>query len=498
MILSILCLIPILNGIALLAIPGSKTLVVKGFSLTAMLITLGLSLALFKGDYSTGALQLTEHHVLVPQFGISYSVGVDGISLWLILLTTAIIPLATWATWDSIDRLKLYLSALLIMEGVVIGAFVAQDLLLFYVCWELTLIPMFLIVGIWGSDKRIYAALKFFLYTLVGSLMMLVAIIYVAQQYHLGTGQWTFDLQKLRGVDFPTSVQVWLFLAFAAAFAVKVPMFPVHSWLPDAHTQAPTGGSVILAAIMLKLGVYGFLRFAIPLFPDGSAVCAPYLVLLATVGILYGALVAWRQKDVKRLVAYSSISHMGFCMLGIYALNTDGLSGAVLQMVNHGISTGALFLMVGMLYGRAHTRNLEDFGGLAKVMPLFCMLFVIVAMSSIGLPTTNGFVGEFMILVGTFTSEAIHNGAWFALVAATGVILAAVYMLHAVLKVFWGPLVRNKLTDKTNSELQDLTTKEKWVLAPLVLLIFTLGLFPGPVLKTIRPSVDRFAQEVQR
>jgi NADH-quinone oxidoreductase subunit M len=437
-------------------------------------------------------MQFTERHVLVPTYGITYSVGVDGMSLWLILLTTFITPLATYASWTHIEtKVKEYAIALLLLESAMLGAFLALDLFLFYVFWEVMLIPMLLIIGIWGGAQRVYAAVKFFLFTFVGSLLMLVAILYLVAQYKEQTGQYTFELAQLKLLLLPVHTQLWLFLAFALAFAIKVPMFPVHTWLPDAHVQAPTGGSVILAAVMLKLGTYGFLRFAMPLFPSGSHRCSSTLALLAVIGIIYGAYCAWVQPDVKKLVAYSSVSHLGFVMLGIYSLSSHGITGSVLQMVNHGISTGALFLLVGVIYERRHTRLLADFGGLAKVMPYYALIFVIVTMSSIGLPTTNGFVGEFLILAGTFMSDTLGQyGPISATFAATGVILAAVYMLHAVLKMFWGPL-----SNPENRDLPDLSGREWLVLAPLVVLIFYIGLYPSRMLGDMKPSVDQFALE---
>jgi NADH-quinone oxidoreductase subunit M len=356
------------------------------------------------------------------------------------------------------------------------------------VFWELMLVPMYLIIGIWGGKDRIYAALKFFIYTMVGSLLMLVAALYVVAQYHALSGEYSFALADLLRLQLTQDEQLWLFAAFALAFAIKVPMFPLHTWLPDAHVQAPTGGSVILAAVLLKLGGYGFLRFAMPLFPYASHFLGPTLAVFAVVGIIYGAACAWVQRDVKKLVAYSSVSHLGFVMLGIFSITRGGIEGAILQMIAHGVSTGALFILVGVIYDRRHTRDLADFGGLAKVMPIYATLFVIVTMSSVGLPGTNGFIGEFMILSGAFVSEELS--VWervFAFFAATGVILAAVYMLHAVLKMFWGPL-----TNKANAGLPDINHREAIALAPLVFLIFGMGVFPSSMLDTMRPSVAHF------
>jgi len=490
--LSLLCGVPLVAAFAVLFLPRQMVSLIRGFTIFVMVAVFLLSLYLLKGDYTTAAMQFTERYVLVPKYGITYSVGVDGMSLWLLLLTTFITPLATYASWTHIDtKVKEYALSLLLLESAMLGAFVALDLFLFYVLWELMLVPMLLIIGVWGGVQRVYAAVKFFLFTMVGSLLMLVAILYLVAQYKEQTGHYSFELRELKYLLLPVTTQLWLFAAFALAFAIKVPMFPVHTWLPDAHVQAPTGGSVILAAVLLKLGTYGFLRFAMPLFPSGSHRCSSTLALLAVVGIIYGAYCAWVQPDVKKLVAYSSVSHLGFVMLGIYSLSSHGLTGSILQMVNHGISTGALFLLVGVIYERRHTRLLADFGGLAKVMPQYALVFVIVTMSSIGLPTTNGFIGEFMILAGAFMSETLgRHGPLAAVFAATGVILAAVYMLHAVLKMFWGPL-----TNPENRDLPDLTRRERWVLAPLVVLIFYIGLFPGRMLNDMKPSVDRFALE---
>jgi NADH-quinone oxidoreductase subunit M len=490
--LSALCGLPLVAAAVVLFAPRQMVGFIRGFTVIAMGVVFLLSLRLLVGDFSTAAMQFSERRVLVPTYGITYSLGVDGMSLWLIVLTTFITPLATYASWTHIDtKVKEYAICLLVLESAMLGAFVALDLFLFYVFWELMLVPMLLIIGIWGGVQRIYASVKFFLFTMVGSLLMLVAILYLVAQFKEQTGHYSFELRELKLLLLPVTTQFWLFLAFALAFAIKVPMFPVHTWLPDAHVQAPTGGSVILAAVMLKLGTYGFLRFAMPLFPSGSHRCSSTLALLAVVGIIYGAYCAWVQPDVKKLVAYSSVSHLGFVMLGIYSVSSAGLSGSILQMVNHGISTGALFLLVGVIYERRHTRQLDDFGGLAKVMPAYAVVFVIVTMSSIGLPTTNGFVGEFMILAGTFVSEPLgRHGPLAACFAATGVILAAVYMLHAVLKMFWGPVRHHE-----NEGLADLSSRERWVLAPLVALIFYIGLFPGHMLADMKPSVDRFAVE---
>jgi NADH-quinone oxidoreductase subunit M len=488
--LTLLIAIPMLGALVVLFMPRQRPAAIRHTSMAFLGVELLVSLWLLGGDFATSAgFQFVEQVVWVESLGISYKVGVDGISLWLVLLTTALTPVALYVSWTGIDtKIKEYALSFLLLEAGMLGAFVALDLFLFYVFWELMLVPMYLIIGVWGGPRRVYAAVKFFLYTMVGSLLMLVAILYLVTSYHQLTGTYSFDLAELTRVLLPYGTQVWLFAAFALAFAIKVPMFPFHTWLPDAHVQAPTGGSVILAAVLLKLGTYGFLRFAMPLFPLASHFMGPTLAALALVGILYGAWCAWVQRDVKKLVAYSSVSHMGFIVLGMFAITDHGVSGAILQMINHGVSTGALFILVGVIYERRHTRDLDDFGGLATVMPWYALVFVIVTMSSIGLPGTNGFVGEFMILSGTFVSQALEP--WpriFTLVAASGVIFAAVYMLHAVLKMFWGPV-----SNPANARLSDMSLREAAPLMPLLVLIFWVGLFPRTFLEPMGPAVGQF------
>jgi NADH-quinone oxidoreductase subunit M len=486
--------LPFLGVFALLFTPRQNVKAIRAMSIGFMLLEFFVSLHLLTGDYTSGAYQYVASYDLVPAYGISYTVGIDGISLWLVMLTTFVTPIALYASWTSVNtKVKEFALCFMFLEVAMIGAFVALDLFLFYVFWELLLVPMYLIIGIWGGKERIYASVKFFLYTMVGSLLMFVAIVYIATAYRELAGVYSFDIRKLSEVVLEGKTQMFLFGAFALAFAIKVPMFPFHTWLPDAHVQAPTGGSVILAAVLLKMGTYGFVRFAMPLFPLASHRFAPTLCVLAVIGIIYGAYCAWVQRDVKKLVAYSSVSHLGFVMLGLFSITRQGVGGAILQMVNHGISTGALFLLVGVIYERRHTRLLADFGGLAKVMPLYTLLFVIVTMSSVGLPGTNGFIGEFMVLNGTFLSRNLPTPFFFALFASTGVILAAVYMLHAVLKMFWGPL-----SNPENEGLADVGGREMTVLAPLIAMVFLLGFAPSLFLDRMNPSVEAFLRDYNR
>ena len=484
--LSVLLGAPILGAVFILFLPRQGLQTLRYTTYAIMGFTFIASLELLSVPMTAGwHFQVVKDWI--PSLGIRYHVAIDGISLWLVLLTTFITPLAMFAALGSIkERVKELCFAFLILEGAMIGAFVSLDLFLFYVFWEVMLLPMYLMIGIWGGADRIKAAVKFFLYTMTGSVLMLAAMVYLVWSYQKLTGNFTFDYLSLMRVALPANARTLCFWAFSIAFFVKVPMWPVHTWLPDAHVQAPTGGSVILAAVMLKLGTYAYLRFSMGLFPAEAVHYAPNLAGIAILGgIIYAALVAWKQADFKRLIAYSSVAHLGYVMLGIFGATTMGMQGAVLQMVNHGVSTGALFMLVGVLYDRRHTRDLSEFGGIAKVMPVYAALFVIATLASVGLPGTNGFVGEFMVVLGTFGSERL--GAFsgvHAVGAALGVILAAVYMLTVVQKVFFGPL-----TNPKNKRLTDISPRETLALAPLVILMFVIGLFPAPFLDRIKSSV---------
>jgi len=442
-------------------------------------------------DASIAGFQLVEDHAWLP-FGARYTVGVDGISLLIVILTTFLTPLTILSAFKSIEkRAKEFYISMLLLETSMIGALVAIDMVLFYVFWELMLIPMYLIIGVWGGPRRIYAAVKFFLFTFLGSVLMLVGIIYM----HLEAGGETFSYVAFldNGMDYKE--QLWLFAAFGLAFGIKVPMFPFHTWLPDAHVEAPTAGSVILAGVLLKMGTYGFLRFALPFFPDATGAFILPVMLLAVIGIVYGSLMAYAQDDIKKLVAYSSVAHLGFVMLGMFALTQEAVAGSILQMINHGISTGALFLLVGVLYERRHTRLIVDYGGIAKPMKVFAAILVIITLSSIGLPGTNGFVGEFLILAGTFREALAQPGTFgdlnfktvlivLGILACTGIVLGAVYMLTMVRKVLFGPI-----THKENESLSDVNPREFFVLACLVILVFWIGIFPGFFLSKTEASV---------
>ena len=424
----------------------------------------------------------TGHLVWISSFNIRYDLAMDGISMPLVMLGVFLVPIVILGSWKGIERnWPAFGASLLMLTTGVLGALLAWDLFLFYIFWEVMLIPMYLLIGIWGGERRIYAAVKFFLFTMAGSLLMLIAILWMAWTFkNLNGGVWSFSYADMLRLHFPLSQQIWLFAAFALTFAIKVPMFPFHTWLPDAHVEAPTGGSVMLAGILLKLGTYGFLRFALPLFPQASREAQPLLVALAVIGILYGALVAWVQTDMKKLVAYSSIAHLGFVMLGLLAFDLVAWQGALLQMVNHGLSTGALFLLVGFLYDRRHTKKFEEFGGLAKVIPLFAFFLVFSTLASVGLPALNGFAGEFLILAGSF-----RGLGWPAAVATFGVVLAAVYLLKMLQLTLWGPLTKDE-----NRKLSDLSPREILALVPLCIFMVWIGVAPNRFLEPSRPALD--------
>jgi NADH-quinone oxidoreductase subunit M len=490
-ILTSLIVLPLAGAIALLLIgnaDGRRSSLVRQVALAASLLTFGVSVWLWaRFDVNTADFQFVERARWIPAFGIDYYLGVDGISLLLVVLTTFLTPIALLSSWGSIDRkVKEFSIFVLALESAMIGVFLSLDLFLFYVFWDAMLIPMYFLIGIWGYERRIYAAVKFILYTMAGSVLMLVAILGLAWMHQQATGAYSFDLLALYALEVPASLQLWFFLAFALAFAIKVPLFPFHTWLPDAHVEAPTAGSIILAGVLLKMGTYGFVRFAFPLFPDAAAYFAPFLGVLAVIGIIYGALVAMVQPDMKKLVAYSSVSHLGFVVLGICAMNVQGLQGAVYQMLAHGVSTGGLFLIVGMLSDRRHTRLIGEYGGLKQVMPRLTAVFLIITLASIGLPTLNGFIGEFLILLGTFASD------WrFAAFAATGVILSAVYMLWMVQRVYYGPV-----TNPKNATLPDLSVREWCAAGPLVAAAIVMGMVPTVFLRPMEPSVTRLTQQI--
>jgi NADH-quinone oxidoreductase subunit M len=489
--LSVVVFLPLAWAAAGLAIPaespGGRT-ALKSWSLFGSLAVFAVSLLLYgRYDARGPEFQLVEQAEWIAGLGVSYSLGIDGISLWLILLTTFLTPIVVLASFNGIEtRLREYYFLLLSLETGMLGAFVATDVFLFYVFWEAMLIPMYFLIGIWGGKDRIYAAMKFFLYTVVGSLLMLVAIFYLAWQHKVQFGAFSTGLLDLYRVKIPgdgfLSPQSLLFLAFALAFAIKVPLFPLHTWLPDAHVQAPTAGSVILAGVLLKMGGYGFIRFAFPLFPEAVKMHQTAFLVLGTIAIIYGAWVSMVQPDIKKLVAYSSVSHMGYVIVGLFSLNAIAATGSVYQMLNHGISTGGLFLLVGMIYERRHTREIKDFGGLTQVMPLYAVAFMIVTLSSVALPGTNGFVGEFLILLGAWTSNP-----GVAALAATGVVFGAVYMLWMFQRVMFGP-VKNR----ENEGLPDLTGRELVVLAPVIAAIFVMGVFPNFFFEKMEPSIQRF------
>ena len=490
LLLNVTIFLPLAGVITLLFFPKEKEQLIKIWALFISLVTFLLSVPLFCSFRSgVSDIQFETLAVWIPAIGANYRVGLDGISILLYMLTAFMIPIAILASFHAITyRVKEYMITFLFLETGMLGVFSALDLVLFYIFWEAMLIPMYLIIGIWGGPRRIYAAIKFVIYTMVGSALMLAAILYLYFLNHNFTGIYTFDILKMYQLSIPFGKQVWLFLAFALAFAIKVPLFPLHTWLPDAHVEAPTAGSIILAAVLLKMGTYGFLRFNLPIFPEASLYFTQLFFILAVIGILYGALVSMVQDDIKKLVAYSSVAHLGFVMLGIFAMTVQGLQGGILQMINHGLSTGALFLAVGMIYERRHTRLIEDFGGISKSMPIFASLFLIVCLSSLGLPGTNGFVGEFLILVGTFMVNKT-----FAVLGTAGIIIAAVYLLWMYKRMMFGTI-----THEENRKLVDLDLREVVALISIIIFIFWIGIYPSTFTQKTEASVNHLIQRVKK
>ena len=498
--LNIICYVPLVGALVIVfMLRRGQSKAIKTVATVTAGVDFVLSLPLWFLYVPDGpAFQFAYVHEWIPSVGAKYHFGVDGISILLILLTTLLGFISVYSSFSAIThREKEYYVFLLVLQTGMLGVFMSLDFVLFYVFWEVMLVPMYFLIGVWGGPRKLYAAIKFFLYTLVGSVLMLVGIL--ALYFYNSTGLKaiglpglgnapTFDVTELFKIApfVPGNVQFWVFLAFFVGFAIKVPMFPFHTWLPDAHVEAPTAGSVILAGVLLKMGTYGFIRFSLPLLPNATRNAVPWMAGLAIVGIIYGALVAMAQKDMKKLVAYSSVSHLGFVMLGMFALNYQGLTGSVLQMVNHGLSTGGLFLLVGIIYERRHTRMIADYGGLAKVMPIYATLFMIITMASLGLPTLNGFIGEFTILVGAFN----HSTTW-AVLGATGIVLGAAYMLWMYQQAFFG-----EITHEENKVLKDVNLREQWTLIPLVVLCFWIGLYPKPFFRILEPSIKRVEQVV--
>jgi NADH-quinone oxidoreductase subunit M len=486
--LSIILFTPLVGALLILFIARRNEhlikLVANVFAVAGFLVSVPLW---FAYDAANPEWQFVERLPWIPSIGAEYFLGVDGFSVLLILLTTLMGVLAILSSWTAItERVKEYYVFLLVLQTGMIGAFVALDFLLFFLFWEVMLVPMYFLIGIWGSDNRLYSAIKFFLYTLVGSVVMLLGILALYFYAHSVTGVYTFDVTRFQQLDLPANLQRWIFLAFFLGFAVKVPMFPFHTWLPDAHTDAPTAGSVILAAVLLKMGTYGFIRFSLPILPEASRYFVPMMAVLSIIGIVYGALVAMAQQDWKRLVAYSSVSHMAMVMLGMFALTPVGITGSIVQQLNHGISTGALFLIVGIVYERRHTRLISEYGGLSKVMPVYAAVFLIMTMSSIGLPTLNGFIGEILILQGVFVVSTL-----WAAVSASGIVLGAAYMLWLYQRTMFG-----KVENPKNERLPDLNLREIVVFAPLIVLAVWIGLYPAPFLRRLETSVDKVMARV--
>ena len=495
-VLSLMVWLPVLGAALLYLMPSCKAwrdpqgAVARALALTFSLLTFLVSLGLAFGfEPDVTRPQFLEKAVWIKDFGISYALSVDGISLFLVLLTTLLVPLVVLSSTAVQKYPRGYLASMLLLETAMLGTLLAADVFLFYAFWELMLAPMYFLIGIWGGARRIYATLKFVLYTVAGSLLMLVALFYLVWSVYAQTGVLNFSLHYLlNNSAFSLQEEIWLFAALALAFAIKIPLFPLHTWLPDAHVEAPTGGSVILAGVLLKMGLYGLIRFAWPLFPRAAELFAPYIALLAVIGIVYGALVAWAQSDIKKLIAYSSVSHLGYCVLGFVAFSTLSITGSVYQMLNHGVSTGALFLLVGALYERRHTREISEYGGLASQTPRLAALFLVFTLSSIALPLTNGFVGEFLILTGSFPTYQ-----WLTGIALLGVVLGAVYMLTLYLKTMFGELNTAK-----NGNLKDLNWRELLTFAPLFILVFWMGIYPAPFLRRIEPAISNYIFEVNQ
>ncbi len=498
-ILPLLLALPILGALFVMCTPKTESALHRGIGVAMSTITFLVSLLIFKYfNPKSDAYQLVFDAEWIPGLGAHFKTGIDGISIFLVILTTFLVPITLIGTRKSVEKnSREFMATMLVLEAGMLGAFVALDLFLFYVSWEVMLIPMYLLIGIWGGQRRLYASIKFVIYTMVGSLLMLVAIFYVYTQAAPVLGEYTTDLERIMTVSFPYQAQVWCFAAFGLAFAIKVPLFPLHTWLPDAHVEAPTAGSVILAGVLLKFGIYGFIRFAMPMFPHGAAVWAPALAIVSVIGIIYGAFVAFAQDDWKKLVAYSSVSHLGFCMLGIVSVTAMGTSGSIYAMLSHGLTTGGLFLGIGVLYERRHTRRLAEYGGIWKQMPIFAGLYLIVVMGSAGLPALSGFIGEFLTLFGTFNAgDTLPAGYHLPMprllgaLATTGVILGAVYLLYMFQKVFFGKLDKAK-----NGKLPDLKGHELFVFVVLSIAILAGGLFPRPLLAVMEPSVQKFVRD---
>ena len=486
--LTVITFLPLVGIIALLFYDKKETRSIKITALATALLTFVFSLPLFfQFDSNTAEMQFSEKYVWIKDFGINYNVGIDGISLFLVLLTTFLTTICILASWNVTKRIKEYMISMLFLEIGMLGVFVSLDLFLFYVFWEVMLIPMYLIIGVWGGPRRIYAAVKFFIYTMFGSVFMLVAILILVYMNFRISGEITFDLLELYRLDIPINAQWWLFLAFGVAFAIKVPMFPFHTWLPDAHVEAPTAGSVILAGVLLKMGIYGFLRFCLPLFPYASHEAVGLVSSLAVIGIIYGALMALVQTDIKKLVAYSSVSHLGFMVLGVFAFNLNGIKGGVIQMINHGLSTGGLFLLVGMIYDRRHTREISEYGGLAKQMPIYAAFFLIVTFSSMALPGLNGFVGEFLILAGAFQFNRVYAG-----IAIIGVVLGASYLLWTYQRMMF-----KELSNPENKKLKDLDKREIAIMLPILLFIVWIGINPKPFLSKMDATINHLVTQIE-